>query len=107
MEHIISLITLILLTIFGLVLQVIGFIDSLFSAALTSVGVPIHAQEPLLIIAAIILAVGALQLLGRFVAGLLLILFLLLLLAPHAPHSWTHTHDQTPTITLPGPHVTM
>jgi len=107
MEHIIGLITLILVTILGLVLQVIGFIDGLFSAALTSVGVPLHAQEPLLIIAFIILAIGALQLLGRFVAGLLLILFLLLLLVPHAPHSWSHVHDQTPTITLPGPHVTM
>ena len=107
MEHIISLITLILLTLLGLVLQVIGFLDGLFSAALTSIGVPIHAQEPLLIVAAIILAIAALQLVGRFVAALLIILFLLILLAPHAPQSWTHIHHQAPTITLPGPHVTM
>jgi hypothetical protein len=107
MDHIISLITFLLLTLLGLVLQVIGFIDGLLSAALTSIGVPLHAQEPLLIIAAILLAVAALQLLGRFVAGLLLVLFVLLLLAPHAPKSWIHTHDQAPTLTLPGPHVTM
>jgi hypothetical protein len=107
MDHIISLITLILITILGLVLQVIGFIDGLLGAALTSAGIPVNAQAPLLIIAAIILAVAALRLLGRFIAFLLLILFLLLLLAPHAPHSWSHIHDQAPTITLPGPHVTM
>ena len=107
MDHIIGLITFLLVTLLALVLQVIGFIDGLLSAALTSMGVPLHAQEPLLIIAAILLAVAALQLLGRFVAGLLLVLFLLLLLAPHAPHSWTHMHDQAPSLTLPGPHVTM
>jgi hypothetical protein len=101
MEHIIGLITLILVTILGLVIQVITFIDGLFSAALTSIGIPLHAQEPLLIIAAIFLAIAALQLLGRFVAGLLIILFLLLLLAPHAPHSWSHMHDTG------VPHVTM
>jgi hypothetical protein len=107
MDHIISLITLILLTILGLVLQVIGFIDGLFGAALTSIGIAPSAQGPLLIIAAIILAVAALRLLGRLIAGLLIILFVLLLLAPHAPKSWSHIHDQAPTITLPGPHVTM
>jgi hypothetical protein len=107
MDHIISLITLILVTILGLVLQVIGFIDGLFGAALTSIGIPPNTQTPLLIIAAIILAVVALRLLGRFIAFLLIILFVLLLLAPHAPHSWSHIHDHPPTITLPGQHVTM
>ena len=107
MDHIISLITLILVTILGLVLQVIGFIDGLLSAALTALGVPIHAQGPLLIIAAIVLAVAALQLLGRFVAGLLLILFLLLLIYPHMSPDWTKAHNTAPVLTLPGQHVTM
>jgi hypothetical protein len=101
MEQIIGLITFLLVTLLALVLQVIGFINSLFSAALTSIGVPLHAQEPLLIIAFILLAIGALQLLGRFVAGLLLILFVLLILAPHAPHSWSHINNST------VPHVQM
>ena len=107
MEHIISLITFLLVTLLALVLQVIGFIDGLFSAALTSIGVPLHAQEPFLIIAFIILAIGALQLLGRFVAGLLLILFVLLLIYPHMPPEWTKGRNTAPTLTLPGPHVTM
>lgn len=107
MEQIINVITFLLLTLLGLVVQVIGFIDGLLSVALTGIGVPLHAQGPLLIIAAIILAVAALRLLGRFVAGLLLVLFLLLLIYPHMPPEWTKGRNTAPTLTLPGPHVTM
>ena len=106
MDQIISFITLLLLTLLGLVIEVIGFIDGLLGSALTSIGVPASAQPPLLIIAAILLAVAAFQLLGRLVGVLLLILFLLLLLHPHMPHEWRHM-SAPPSLNLPGAHVTM
>jgi hypothetical protein len=106
MDHVISLITFLLLALLNLVLGVIGFIDGLLSTALSSIGVPLHAQGPLLIIAAIILGVAALRLLGGLVGGLLLVLFLLLLLHPHMPHNWTH-NTESPTLSLPGSHVSM
>jgi hypothetical protein len=106
MDQIISFITLLLLTLLGLAIEVIGFIDALLGSALTSLGVPASAQPPLLIIAAILLAVAAFQLLGRFVGFLLLVLFLLLLLHPHMPPEWRHM-SAPPALNLPGPHVTM
>lgn len=106
MDHVIGLITFLLLTLLGLVLEIIGFIDGLLSTALSAAGVPLNAQGPLLIIAAIILGVIALRLLGRLVGALLLILFLLLLLHPHMPHAWMH-NAMPPALTLPGPHMSL
>lgn len=107
MEHAIGLITLILFTLLGLVLDFISFMDALFSSALTHLGVPLHAQAPLLIIACVLLAVAAFQLLGRLVAILLLVLFVLLLIHPHMPHGWEH-HTSPPRLSIPGgPNITM
>ncbi|WP_297489697.1 hypothetical protein [Acidocella sp.] len=108
MDRAISLIELLLFTLAGLVLQVIGFIDALFSTALSALGVPLHAQGPLLLIGAIILAIAALRLLGRFIGAMLLVLFLLLLLHPHMPRGWVLPHGaQVPSLTLPGPHKSL
>jgi hypothetical protein len=107
MDQIISFLTLLLLTLLGLVIDIISFIDALLSAALTSIGVPANAQAPLLIIAAILLAVAAFQLLGRLVGVLLIVLFLLLLLHPHMPHEWRHISAPPPSLNLPGQHVTL
>ena len=106
MDHIISLLTFLLLTLLGLVLDVIGFIDGLLSTLLSTLGVPLNAQGPLLIIAAIMLAIAAWRLLGGLIGALLIVLFLLLLLHPHMPHDWMH-NTTPPTLNLPGPHVTM
>lgn len=105
MDHIIGLIILILLALLGIVLQVIGFLDGLLSVALSSIGIPQHAQEPLLIVAAVLLAVAAFQLLGRLVAALLLALFVLMLIYPLVPRHWPH--NPAPPVTLPKPNVSI
>jgi hypothetical protein len=80
MTHAINLVILIIMTLAGLVMTVISFIDGLLAGLMTSVGIPPNVQIILLAAAAIALVVMAVRALGGLFATLIAVLLLLLLL---------------------------
>ena len=79
MDHAINLIIFVIMTLASLVMTVIGFIDSILAAAMSSAGIPPNVQIILLAVAAIILVVFALRALGRLFAALIIVLLVLML----------------------------
>ncbi len=96
MDHAINLVIFALLFLAGLVMEVIGFIDSLLARVMTALHVPANAQIILLVVAALYLAVMAIRALGSVFATLIIILLVLLLLHRALPGM------QVPPIHLPG-----
>jgi hypothetical protein len=76
--HAINMLVLVILTLAGLVMEFIGFIDGILAAAMTSMGIPPNAQAILLLVAAIVLVVFAIRAFGRIFAALIIVLLVLL-----------------------------
>jgi hypothetical protein len=89
MNHAIDLLVAAILTLAGLVMEAVGFVDSFLATLMTRAGVPPNAQIILLVVAAIWLMVMAFRLLGRVFAALIIVLLILLVvhrLFPQADH---------------------
>ncbi len=92
MTHAIDTITAIIMTLFGLVMEVIGVIDGALAGLMTSAGLPPNLQVIVLIVVAILLIIFAIRVLGGVFGVLLIILLILLVVhrvvpglqAPHA-----------------------
>jgi hypothetical protein len=80
LDHAIGLVIFAILTLAGLVMEVIGFIDSFLASVMTALHVPPNAQIILLVVAAVFLAIAALRALGGVFGALLIVLLVLLLL---------------------------
>ena len=78
MTHAIDLLVTIILALAGLVMEVIGAIDGLLAALMTSAGIPPQVQLILLIAMALVLVIAAIRLLGGIFAGLIVVLLVLL-----------------------------
>ncbi len=85
MDHAINLVIFAILTLAGLVMECIGFVDGLLARVMTALHVPANAQIILLVVAAIWLAVLAIRALGGVFAALIIVLLLLLLLHQALP----------------------
>jgi len=83
--HAIDLIVFVILTLAGLVMTFIGFIDSLLAGLMTSAGIPPNVQGILLVVAALILVVFALRAFGRVFAALIIVLLVLLVVHKMVP----------------------
>ncbi len=94
MDHAINLVLFAILTLAGLVMECIGFIDELLARVMTALHVPANAQIILLVVAAVWLAVLAIRALGGVFAALIIVLLLLLLF-----------HRALPGMTVPAPHL--
>ncbi len=79
MTHAIDTITAIIMMLFGLVMEAIGIVDGALAALMTSVGLPPDVQVIVLIVAAVLLIIFAIRVLGG-VFGVLLVVLLILLL---------------------------
>jgi hypothetical protein len=93
-DHAISLIIFAILTLAGLVLKFIGFVDRLLAGLMTAAHVPPNAQLVLLVAVAVILGVMALRALGGIFATLIIVLLVLLL-----------AHQSFPQFQLPQAHL--
>ncbi len=99
MDHAIGLVMFALLTIAGLVMEGIGFIDGLLASVMTALHVPPNAQIILLVVAALFLAIAALRALGGVIGALLIVLLVLLLLhmaLPGVQVPPAHLPDESP-----------
>lgn len=85
MDHAINLIIFAILTLAGLVMEGIGFVDGLLARVMTALHVPANAQIILLVVAAVWLAVLAIRALGGVFAALIIVLLVLLLLHQALP----------------------
>ncbi len=85
MDHAINLVIFAILTLAGLVMQCIVFLDGLLARVMTALHVPGNAQIILLVVAAVWLAVLAMRALGRVFAALIIVLLVLLLLHQAMP----------------------
>jgi hypothetical protein len=85
MDHAINLVVFAILTLAGLVMEGIGFVDGLLASVMTALHVPGNAQIILLVVAAVWLAVLAIRALGGVFAALIIVLLLLLLLHQALP----------------------
>jgi len=85
MDHAINLVIFAILTLAGLVMECIGFLDSLLARVMTALHVPVNAQIILLVVAALWLAVVAIRALGGVFAALIIVLLVLLLLHQALP----------------------
>jgi hypothetical protein len=89
--HAIDTITAIIMMLFGLVMEAIGIVDGALAALMTSAGLPPDVQVIVLIVAAVLLIIFAIRVLGGVFGVLLVVLLILLLmhrLVPgmQAPH---------------------
>jgi hypothetical protein len=85
LDHAINLIIFAILTLAGLVMEGIGFVDGLLARVMTALHVPANAQIILLVVAAVWLAVLAIRALGGVFAALIIVLLVLLLLHQALP----------------------
>jgi hypothetical protein len=85
LEHAINLVIFAILTLAGLVMECIGFLDGWLARVMTALHVPANAQIILLVVAAIWLAVLAIRALGGVFAALIIVLLVLLLLHQALP----------------------
>jgi hypothetical protein len=79
LNHAIETITAIIMMLFGLVMEVIGVVDTALAGLMTSVGLPANLQVIVLLVAAVLLIIFAIRVLGG-VFGVLLVILLLLLI---------------------------
>jgi len=79
MDHAINLVVFAILTLAGLVMEGIGFLDGVLASVMTALHVPANAQIILLVVAAVWLAVLAVRALGGVFAALIIVLLVLLL----------------------------
>ena len=101
MTHAIELVVFAILTLAGLVMGVIGFLDGLLAAWMTAAGIPPGTQGILLAVAVVVLVIFALRLLGR-IFGALVIVLLVLLLA-HKIFPGVHAPQERPPVWLHVP----
>ena len=94
MNHAIDLVIFVILTLAGLVMDVIAFIDTLLAGLMTSAHIPPNAQLILLVVVALLLVVAAIRALGGVFAGLIVILLVLLLV-----------HQAFPNLQVPQAHL--
>jgi hypothetical protein len=86
LTHAIDLVVAAILFLAGLVMTVIGVIDSYLSAIMTYAGLPPLFQTIILIAVALWLIVLAVRLLGGVFSGLIIVLLLLMVLHRLFPH---------------------
>jgi hypothetical protein len=92
--HAIDLVIFSILTLAGLVMGFIGFVDSFLAALMSSVGIPPNAQIILLVVAAALLMIAALRALGGIFGALIIVLLVLLLM-----------HQSFPKLEVPQAHL--
>jgi F0F1-type ATP synthase membrane subunit a len=85
LDHAISLIIFAILTLAGLVMDFIGYVDGFLAAVLNSAHVPPNAQIILLAVVAVALVVLAIRMLGRIFAALVVVLLVLILVRQTFP----------------------
>jgi len=102
MDHAINLIIFVIFTLAGLVMSIIGYIDSFLAALLTSAHVPPNAQIILLAVVAVGLVVLAIRLLGRVFAALVVVLLLLILVRQTFPKLEVPQAHLPPALHLPA-----
>jgi hypothetical protein len=95
-NHAIDLIIFAILTLAGLVMDFIAFVDSFLASLMTSAHVPPNAQIILLVVVAVALVVMALRALGGVFGALIIVLLVLLLVHQSFPKM------QVPQAHLPG-----
>jgi hypothetical protein len=95
-NHAIDLIIFAILTLAGVVMDFISFVDSFLASLMTDAHVPANAQVVLLVVVAVMLVVMALRALGRVFGALIIVLLLLLLVHQSFPNL------QVPQAHLPG-----
>jgi len=78
-DHAINLLVFAILTLAGLVMDFIGFVDGLLASLLNAANVPPNAQIILLAIVAVVLVVAAIRLVGGIFCALIIVLLVLLL----------------------------
>jgi len=83
--HAINTITSIITLLFGLVMEAIGAVDTALAALMTSAGLPANLQLIILLVAAILLIIFAIRVLGGVFGVLLIILLILLIMHRLAP----------------------
>ena len=103
MTQAINFVVFIIMTLAGLVMAFIDFIDGVLAALMTSAGIPPNVQSILLVVAAVGMVIIAIRALGGFFAALIIVLLLLLLVHKvfpgmevphgHAP-AWLHVPGQ-------------
>jgi hypothetical protein len=83
--HAINTITSIITLLFGLVMEAIGAVDAALAALMTAAGLPANLQVIILLVAAILLIIFAIRVLGGVFGVLLIILLILLIMHRLAP----------------------
>ena len=102
MTHAIGLVVSAILTLAGLVMEVISIVDGFLVTLMSSAGLPPLLQVLILVGVAIWLVVVALHLLGRVFALLILVLFLLLIVHWVMPGNVAHRNYPMPALHIPG-----
>ncbi len=87
MTHAINTITSIITLLFGLVMEAVGAVDTALAALMTSAGLPANLQVIILLVAAILLIIFAIRVLGGVFGVLLIILLILLIMHRLLPNS--------------------
>ncbi|HEY1857302.1 hypothetical protein [Acidocella sp.] len=102
MTHAINLVVSAILTLAGLVMELIGVIDGFLVTLMTSVGLPPLLQVLILIGVALWLVVAAFRVLGRVFALLILILVVLLLVHWMMHGGGVHRFNPMQDLHIPG-----
>ena len=102
MNHAINLVVSAILTLAGLVMEVIGIADGFLVTLMSSAGLPPLLQVVILIGVALWLVVLAFHLLGRVFALLILVLFVLLIVHWVMPGNAVHGNYPMPALHIPG-----
>jgi vacuolar-type H+-ATPase subunit I/STV1 len=102
MSHAINLVVSAILTLAGLVMEVIGVIDGFLVMLMTSAGLPPLVQILILVGVALWLVVAAFNVLGRVFALLILILVLLLVVHWLMHGGVGHQLHPMPDLHIPG-----
>ncbi len=101
MDHAINLVTFVITTLAGLVMDFIIFVDGFLASVLTEAHVPPNAQIILLVLASVAVVVLAIRLLGRVFAALIVVLLVLLLVHHMLPQMHVPQAHLPPGMNLP------
>ena len=103
MTQAVNFVVFVIMTLAGLVMAFIGFIDGVLAALMTSAGIPPNVQAILLVVAAVGVVILAIRAFGGFFATLIIVLLMLLLVhrvfpgmevpQGYAP-AWLHMPEQ-------------